>query len=104
MPKEVGCLYTNGGHLMVQLHQNENWNTDETVYYMKKEVDVESMDKVRKIHEITNHKSENGMLHAYRNAGKIDRQDLSVNQKCGKHMQSLSKVQEISRNTESGIA
>ena len=39
---------------------------------MSKEIDLEDEKKIMKIHESTNHKSENNMLHAYRNAGKLN--------------------------------
>jgi hypothetical protein len=70
-PQEIGCLLTTGGHFVVQLHQDKNWNTDEMVYLMQKEVDIESFAKIKRIHEVTNHKSENNMLHAYSNDGKL---------------------------------
>jgi hypothetical protein len=69
--KKVGCIFTAGGHLVVPIHQNKNWNTDETVYMMNKENDVESFAKIKKIHEMTNHKGETNLLHAYRNTGKL---------------------------------
>jgi hypothetical protein len=91
-PKEIGCMFTTGGHLVVQLHQDSNWNTDDTVYYMKNEGDVESMDKIRKIHEVMNHKSENNMLHAYRNAGKLtDKHVVNTCKICQKHKKSQGK-------------
>jgi hypothetical protein len=39
---------------------------------MRKEVDGESFVKIKKIHEVTNHKYENNVLYAYRNAGNLN--------------------------------
>ena len=71
MDEEIECLETNGGHLVIALHKDVFWSTDDAVYFMKKLDDVECVDAIRKIHEVTNHKSEANMLHAYRNAGKL---------------------------------
>ena len=69
--KGLDCMFSTGQHLVIPLHEIGDWTTDETVYYMKKEDDLESFEKVKKIHDVTNHKSENSMLHAYKNAGKL---------------------------------
>ena len=73
--REFECMYTAGGHMVLRLYEDRTfWTTNATVFYMKKEVDVESYEKVKKIHEVTNHKSENQLLHAYRNAGKLTKE------------------------------
>ena len=59
---------TEGGHWALQLYKCGPWTTDETVFFMKKEKDVKSYEKVKRIHEVTNHKGEEQMLWAYRNA------------------------------------
>ena len=51
----------------------DEWNTEKTVLFMKEEEgDIRSYKKIKKIHEITNHKLEDNMLYTYRNAGKLD--------------------------------
>jgi hypothetical protein len=52
----VGCVFSAGGHLLVPLHQNRNWNTDEMVYMMNEEGDVGCYAKLKKVQEATNHK------------------------------------------------
>jgi hypothetical protein len=58
-------------HFLVPLYKLKNWNTDETVYLINKEDDVGSYEKVKKIHEATNHSSVRNLLHAFRNAGML---------------------------------
>ena len=67
--KEFGCVQTPGGHLVIQLFVEDDWTTDETVFLMNEEIDY--AENVKRIHEVTNHKSEANMLHAYRNAGRL---------------------------------
>ena len=67
--REIQCHESKGGHVVIPLYPD--FTTEETVFLMNKEVDLEDEKKIRKIHETTNHKSENNMLHAYRNAGKL---------------------------------
>ena len=67
--REIQCYESKGGHVVIPLYPN--FTTEETVFLMNKEVDLEDEKKIRKIHETTNHKSENNMLHAYQNAGKL---------------------------------
>ena len=67
--KEIKYHESRGGHVVIPLYPD--FTTEETVFLMNKEVDLEDEKKIRKIHESTNHKSENNMLHAYRNAGKL---------------------------------
>ena len=49
------------------------WTTEEAVYFIKDEEDEVSAKQIKKIHENLAHKSEDQMLHAYRNAGKLNR-------------------------------
>ena len=67
----VVCTTTAQNHLKVVLHQDAFWNTDSTVYMVKKEIDVETVESIRKVHENTYHKGIGNLLHAYRNAGKL---------------------------------
>ena len=67
--REIQCYESKGGHVVIPLYPD--FTTEETVFLMNKEVDLEDEKKIRKIHETTNHKSDNNMLHAYRNAGKL---------------------------------
>ena len=62
---------TEGGHRALQLYKCGTWTTNETVLFMKKEKDVKSYDKVKRIHEVTNHKGEEQMIWAYRNANML---------------------------------
>ena len=55
-----------GGHLTVPLEKVEEWSTAETVMFMKSEDEVCSFAKIKKVHENTNHKSEQNLLHAYK--------------------------------------
>ena len=67
-PKRFQLHDTEGGHWALQLYKCGNWTTEETVFFMKKEKEVKSYEKVKRIHEVTNHKGEEQMLWAYRNA------------------------------------
>ena len=62
----VKMMRNDGGHLTVQLEKVEEWSTAETVMFMKSEDDVCSFAKIKKVHENTNHKSEQNLLHAYK--------------------------------------
>ncbi len=63
---------TSGGHFGLKIGAHEEWKTEETVLFMEKEEDVKSYKKIKKVHETTNHKSEENMLYAYRNANRLD--------------------------------
>ena len=63
---DVKMVRNDGGHLTVPLQKVEEWSTVETVMFMKTEDDVCSFAKVKKVHENTNHKSEQNLLHAYK--------------------------------------
>ena len=65
------CETTPGGHKAVKLFKSGEWTTNETVFYMAKEEDIHTFKKIKKIHEVTNHKSENQLLFAYRIANKL---------------------------------
>ena len=69
---EFECEKTKGGHKVVKLCRNGDWTTQDTVYYMSKEDEVTTFKKIKKIHEVTNHKSENQLIFAFRNANKLD--------------------------------
>ena len=60
--REFGCLQTSGGHMVVPLFAEDFWTTDETVFFMEEEDDVDTKEKIKKVHEVTNHKSESNML------------------------------------------
>ena len=62
----------NGGHLIVPLQKVEEWSTTDTVLFMKSNNDVTTFDKIKKIHENTNHKSEVNLLHAYKEANLLN--------------------------------
>ena len=61
-----------GGHLTVPLQKVEEWSTTETVLFMKNEDQICTFDKIKKVHENTNHKSEENLLHAYREANLLN--------------------------------
>ena len=63
---------TEGGHQALQLYKCGKWTTNETVFFMKKEKDVQSYKKVKRIHEVTNHKGEEQLIWAYRNANMLN--------------------------------
>ena len=67
-PKRFQLYDTDGGHRALQLYKCGTWTTNETVFFMKKEKDVKSYGKVKRIHEVTNHKGEEQLIWAYRNA------------------------------------
>ena len=55
---------TDGGHQVLQLYKCGTWTTNETVFLIKKEKDVQSYKQVKRIHEVTNHKGEEQMIWA----------------------------------------
>ena len=57
--------------MIVNLERVGEYSFEECVLYVKKEEDVNRYTAVRKIHKILNHKKEDQMLFAYRNAGKL---------------------------------
>ena len=69
----VKMVRNNGGNLTVPLQKVEEWTTAETVMFMKTEDDVCTFAKVKKVHENTNHKSEQNLLHAYKEEKLFDR-------------------------------
>ena len=68
----VGMSRNAGGHLAVPLQKVEEWSTAETVLFMKKEDQICTFEKIKRVHENTNHKSEENLLHAYREANVLD--------------------------------
>ena len=58
----------NGGHLIVPLQKIEEWSTSDTVLFIKSKDEVCTFDRIKKIHENTNHKSEVDLLHAFKEA------------------------------------
>ena len=56
------------GHLTVLLEKIEEWSTKNTVMYMMNENEVCFLEKIKKVHNNTNHKSEKNLLHAYKQA------------------------------------
>jgi transposase InsO family protein len=73
--------------MVVPLHHEKFWSTDDTVYVVTDtKEDVGSHANVKRVHKVCNHKSENNLLHAYRNAGVLDdkvRQNIgNVTKKC----------------------
>ena len=69
--KKVSLEQTPQGHLVMKMFNVGEWSTEESVYFIKNEVDDVSIKQIKKIHENLAHKSEDQMLHAYRNAGKL---------------------------------
>ena len=58
--------------MLVNLEKVGEWTDEESIYYVKKETDVNTRKAVTKIHKILNHKRVEQMEFAYRNAGKLD--------------------------------
>ena len=69
---KLGMVQTAGSHLAVRIGVPEEWKTEDAVYLLKAEDDVQSYEKIKKIHEATGHKMEENLLYAYRNANKLD--------------------------------
>ena len=65
---------TDGGHLGLRTGRHKEIDTEKSVLMVQNEKEelVRSMKGVKKIHEITNHKSEENMLYTFRNARKLD--------------------------------
>jgi hypothetical protein len=64
------CIRTPGGHMVIPIHQDKFWSTEDTVYVVGEVPDdMDSVENIKRVHEVCNHKSENNLLHAYRNAG-----------------------------------
>ena len=61
-----------GGHLILPLQKIVEWSTADTVLYMKNDDQICSFAQIKKIHENTNHKSEENLLHAYKEANYLD--------------------------------
>ena len=57
-----------GGHMTVPLQKIRWWSPSATVLFMNAEKDVCSFEKIKKVHVNTNHKSEENMIHAYKQA------------------------------------
>ena len=62
-----------GGHLTVALEKCGEWSTKDTVFFLNEENDIDNFKSIKKIHEVTNHKSEENLLHAFRNANRLDK-------------------------------
>jgi hypothetical protein len=58
-------------HFILPLYQLKNWNTDKTVYMINEDNDICTFEKIKKIHEATNHNGVRPLLHAFRNAGRL---------------------------------
>jgi hypothetical protein len=56
-------------HYLLALYQLKNWNTDEIAYLINEDNDVGMFEKVKKIHNVTNHNGVQNLLHAFSNAG-----------------------------------
>ena len=69
---DVKMSRNSGGHFILPLQKVEEWSTVDTVLYMKKEKEVLTYAKIKKVHENTNHKSEENLLHAYKEANFLD--------------------------------
>ena len=63
---------TRGGHFALKVSIHKEWSTAETVLFMEKLDDVTTYGKIKKVHETTNHKSEENLLYAYRNANRLN--------------------------------
>ena len=61
-----------GGHLIQLLQKIVEWSTADPVLYMKNDDQICSFAQIKKIHENTNHKSEENLLHAYKEANYLD--------------------------------
>ena len=61
-----------GGHNLIRLEKVDNWNGEDTVFYIIKEKYITSMAAIRKIHTQLSHKREKQMEFAYRYAGRLD--------------------------------
>ena len=68
----VKMLRNVGGHLVVPLENPSEWSHLDTVMFLKVDNDVCSPEKIRKIHVNTNHKSEENLLHAFKQANLLN--------------------------------
>ena len=72
-PIEFDCNTTEGGHKVVKLYKSGEWTTEETVYFMSNDDNDEmNFKKIKRIHDVTNHKSEAQLLFAFRKANKLN--------------------------------
>ena len=55
--KSVELIESKGGHLLAQLELVGEWKNEDTVFLVKKEEEVTTVNSVRKIHKVLNHKS-----------------------------------------------
>ena len=71
--RSFNMIKTNGGHNAVVLNIKDT--NDEVVHYLQKSSDTDDLitgfKGIKKVHEVTNHKSESNLIHAYRNANLI---------------------------------
>ena len=71
-PLTFDCQTVSSGHKVLELHNSGQWSTNDTVYFMSQENDITTFKSIKRIHDVTNHKSEDQLLFAFRNANKLD--------------------------------
>merc|ERR1711962_1879139 len=96
--KDFRIVETGGNHLAIEIEKNEIKEEEMffTTYFKKEEGDLNTFKAIRKVHEVTNHKSAGQLLKHYRNAGLIGPntgnlikqvvRDCKICQKFGKSM------------------
>ena len=70
--KNVKLTESKGGHLLAQLELVGKWEDKDAIYLVENEDEVNSDKTMQKINKILNHKSEEQMHYAFRNAGKLN--------------------------------
>ena len=70
--KRVKLEMPAGGYMLVKLEKVGEWNNEEIIHYVIKEVDVSSRKAVSKIHRTLIHTKIEQMEFASRNAGGLD--------------------------------
>ena len=96
--KKLKVEQTDDGHLVVKLFKVGEWTTEEAVYFINGEEEEITLKQIKKGHENLAHKSEDQLLHAYKNAGKLTKKvrefiKTVINrcQVCNKYKKSLPK-------------
>ena len=65
--KTFRMINTGGNHVGIELERAKNG--EEILYTKGKEEELDTFKAIRKVHEVTNHKSADQLVIAYRNAG-----------------------------------
>merc|ERR1712243_311044 len=68
--KDFRLIETGGNHVVIEIEKREIKEEEIffTTYFAKEEGDLNTFKAIRKVHEVTNHKSAEQLLKQYRNA------------------------------------